>query len=300
LIHSYPTVYQIGHKAITNLFAGTVVVQEKIDGSQFSFGLIDGELQARSKGKQLILDAPEKMFTQAIAMIRAMDLHLGWVYRAEYLEKPKQNTLVYSRVPNCNLIIFDITPGLEEYLPYTEVVAEAQRIGLEVVPQFFSGAINDLEFFKSLLETESVLGGTKVEGVVVKNYSQFTQEKKVAMGKYVREDFKEENAKDWKARNPTGSDVAQSLVMRFRNVARWRKAIQHLQEQGKLEGSPRDIGLLIREVPADILKECKDEIKEELFAHFWKTIQRGVVSGLPEWYKEELLKGAFTDETQTS
>ncbi len=293
MIHSYPSVYQIGHKAIANLFDGEVVVQEKVDGSQFSFGIIDGELQARSKGQQLILDAPEKMFTRAVEVIKELPLTPNWVYRGEYLEKPKQNTIAYARIPNKHIILYDVNTGLEEYLPYESLIAEASRIGLEVVPQFYKGELKTLDSFKALLETESVLGSTKVEGVVVKNFVQFTPEKKVAMGKYVREEFKEENAKDWKARNPTGKDFLQILIMQYRTEARWRKAIQHLRDNGQLEGTPRDIALLIREVPADILKEDGDEIRDILFKHAWETIRRGVTAGLPEFYKEELLRSAF-------
>ena len=66
VINSYPKIYNIGHKYILDLFNEEVSVQEKIDGSQISFGVIDGELCARSKGKDLVLDAPEKMFNKAI------------------------------------------------------------------------------------------------------------------------------------------------------------------------------------------------------------------------------------------
>lgn len=65
-INSYPQVYAVGHRVIKDLFVGEVAVEEKIDGSQFSMGVVNGELCCRSKGKQIILDAPEKMFTKAI------------------------------------------------------------------------------------------------------------------------------------------------------------------------------------------------------------------------------------------
>ena len=71
---------------------------------------------------------------------------------------------------------------------------------------------------------------------------------------------------------------------------------QDLQERGLLEGSPRDIGALIKEVPADISKECADEIKDKLFAWAWPHIQRMTTRGLPEWYKEQLLKQQFERE----
>ncbi len=294
-INSYPTVFQIGHKAIENIFSGPVIVEEKVDGSQFSFGVIDGELQCRSKGKQLILDAPEKMFLRAVASaleIRTA-LHPGWIYRGEYLEKPKHNALAYDRVPVKHIIGFDIVTGPETYLDPEEKRAEFERIGLECVPMLYSGVVDGLAMFNSFLDRVSVLGGSKIEGVVVKNYTQFTIEKKVALGKYVSEAFKEVQSGEWRKANPTTGDVIQEIINRYRTPARWQKAAQHLRESGELTDSPKDIGALMREVPADVLRECREEITGILFGHFWKQIQRGITAGLPEWYKQELAKKAF-------
>lgn len=301
MLHSYPSIYAIGHKAIEQLFGGPVLIEEKVDGSQFSMSRNEaGELLCRSKGQQIIVSAPEGMFRKAVDAAAALDLRPGWVYRCEYLEKPKHNTLSYARVPTKHLIVFDICPALETYLSYDEMAVEADRLGLEFVPRLFEGMVDSLEMFKGFLERESVLGGVKIEGVVVKNYALFTAEKKVALGKFVSEAFKEVHAADWKERNPGGKDFVQTLIEKYRADARWQKAVQHLRDAGKLEGSPRDIGLLIREVPADILKECGGEIKDALFAHFWKDIQRGVVAGLPEWYKSELAATAFAPMIDTA
>jgi hypothetical protein len=294
-INSYPSVCALGHKMIEGIFNNPVLIEEKIDGSQFSFGILDGELQCRSKGKVMILDAPEKMFDKAIATIRdiAPALHPGWIYRGEFLAKPKHNTLAYDRIPKGYIIGFDIQTGIEEYLSPVAKRAEFERLEIECVPAFYEGMVENLSMFKDLLDTVSCLGGSKVEGVVVKNYTMFTAEKKVAMGKYVSEAFKEIHEGEWRKSNPTQSDIVQELIARYRTPARWNKAIQHLRETGKLEGSPRDIGNLILETKDDTKKECEDEIKASLFAHFWPMIQRGIIAGLPEWYKEQLLQGAF-------
>ena len=300
-IYSYPSVYAIGHKSIQGIFNNPVIVEEKIDGSQFSMGVIDGGLQCRSKGKQLLLEAPEEMFKKAVAsagVLAMLALHPNWIYRCEYLEKPKHNTLSYSRVPKSNLILFDVCTGLETYLTYKEKAAEAERIGLEVVPLLYEGKVESFEMFQSFLERESILGGTTIEGVVIKNYSLMTMEKKFACGKYVSEKFKEENQVDWKLRNPHKNDVVQELILKYHNEARWQKAIQHLKETGQVEGSPKDIGPLIKEIPADILKEAEQEIKDRLFEWCWPQIKRGVIAGFPEWYKEQLAKSAFEKDAE--
>ncbi len=300
-ISSYPSVFALGHKAIAEIFTGDVLVEEKIDGSQFFFGIIDGELQCRSKGKNLILDAPEKMFTRAVETVRSIEslLKPEYIYRGEYLEKPKHNTLAYARTPQHNIIGFDIITAPETYLSPTEKAMEFGRIGLECVPVFYSGTVDSLAMFNTFLERESVLGGTKIEGVVVKNYALFTMEKKVAMGKYVSEAFKEVHQGEWRKNNPTNSDVVQLIIAQYATIARYAKSVQHMRENGTLDGSLKDIGPLIKEVAADIFKECEDSIKQTLFDHFWKNIQRGIVAGIPEWYKQELVKQAFDHESET-
>lgn len=296
--HSYPHIFQLGHRAIRELLTVPVNVEEKIDGSQFSFAFFaDGEFVVRSKGAKMHPDAPERMFTKAVETVRSLVsiAHRGWTYRCEFLAKTKHNTLAYGRVPNNHLIVFDVNTGPEEYLPYEEKKREAERIGLECVPLLFSGSVSTIEEFRAFLSTESVLGGQKIEGVVVKPsaYNLFGEDKKCLMGKFVSEFFKEVHSREWKSSNPSQNDILNQLAVDYRSPARWQKAIQHLSESGQLEGSPRDIGKLIKEIPADIEKECAEEIKERLYQWAWPHLRRMVTSGMPEWYKEELLKKQF-------
>ena len=292
--HTYPSVYSLGHKAAADLLRGPVLVEEKIDGSQFSFGKFSDGLRARSKGQQLQIDAPEKMFAKAIKAILELPLHEGWTYRAEWLSKPKHNALAYERVPHNGLILFDINDGEESYLSRVDKETEAVRLGLEVVPVLYDGEIVEIELFRRLLERTSCLGVVKIEGVVVKNYARFGPDKKALMGKYVSEAFKEVHAKNWKSANPTGRDILTLIGQRQKTIARWDKSVQHLAEAGRLEQSPRDIGLLFKEVPADVLRECAGDIKDELFKWAWPHIQRQVTAGLAEWYKDKLLEKQFT------
>lgn len=299
--HSYPSIFAIGHRALAELLLDPVIVEEKIDGSQFSFALLDhddGErvLHCRSKGAQLNVVAPEKMFTEAVEVAKSLPLTPGWTYRAEYLKKPKHNTLAYDRVPTKHLMVFDINTGHEEYMPYALKVAECARLGLETVPLVFEGVIENVEHFRSMLDRDSALGGQKIEGVVVKNYQRFGPDKKVLMGKFVSEAFKEVHAGEWKSANPTRSDVVELLVATLRTPARWHKAVQHLRERGELQNSPRDIGLLIKETQIDIEKECLDLITMKLTEWALPKILRGAIAGLPEWYKNELLKKQFNKE----
>ena len=294
--HSYPSVFALGHRAVADILLDEVIVEEKVDGSQFSFGLFEDGYRARSKGAQLNLIAPDSMFKRGCEIVQGLPLTLGWTYRCEYLVKPKHNVMAYARIPAQHLILFDINIGHEDYLPWEAKAQEAERLGIEVVPRLFHGRLERIEMLRDLLETVSILGGQKIEGVVVKNYARFTVDKKAMMGKFVSEAFKEVHAAEWKSANPTQGDILQRLAEHYRTPARWQKAYQHLRESGQIEDSPRDIGLLMREVPPDVEKECEAEIKDKLYQWAWPHIRRGLTRGLPEWYKERLLERQFTGD----
>lgn len=293
MITSYPGIYSIGHRFINNLFIGNVVVEEKVDGSQFSFiKLDDGTLRFRSRGQEVhIGDAG--MFSKAVEQVieRKHLLTYGWTYRAEYLQKSKHNCLAYNRIPAGHLVIFDIMVSEgENYLWPEPKRREAERCGFETVPLFYFGPGIDVvpcslsEYFHK----DSFLGGVKIEGVIVKNYDQFGPDKKILIGKFVSPAFKEKHQHTFRVDNPTKKDVEQALTVELRAEARWRKAVQHLREAGKITDTPADIGPILAEIKADVFKEEGDYIKEQLFKHAWPSIARGITYGFPEWYKNEI------------
>lgn len=295
---SYPKILTLGHAGLVGLLDDPVVVEEKVDGSQFSFCMgEDGQIRFRSKGATIHPDAPDKMFANGVRAIREIAdmLTPGWTYRGEYLRAPKHNALAYDRIPTRHVILFDVCTGKECYLGHDEKRVEAQRLGLECVPAMFSGVVSDIAAFRAFLETTSVLGGQKVEGVVVKQASvtRFGRDGKALIGKFVSDAFKEVHAKAWKDSNPGPNDIINFLGEKYRSQARWQKAAQRMAEAGTLEGSPRDIGPMLKLVGPDIREECEDEIKDALFRWAWPHIQRMAVRGLPEWWKEQLLARQF-------
>ena len=233
------------------------------------------------KGVQAVLDLKD-------------ELHDGWTYRGEFLMKPKHNTLAYNRVPEKNVVIFDIEKAPNDFLAPTQRKEEALRLGFDVVPVYYTGMIDHMDQLKIFLDNTSILGGP-IEGIVIKPKSQmlFGIDKKLIMAKFVREDFKEKHEGEWKKSNPGRKDIVTEIIETYRTPQRWNKAVQHLREAGELEGSPRDIGKLMKEVPQDVLKECAEEIKEKLFNYFWRKISRALTSGLPDWYKQKLAEDAF-------
>lgn len=300
---SYPKVYNLGHRAVKEVLDGYVLVQEKVDGSQISFGKFLDEngayyLRVRSKGAELNILAPEGMFKAGVETIQSLFdlLTPGWTYRGEYLAKPKHNALAYDRVPEKHIILFDISVGDQEYAVPEVLFDEGRRLGLEVVPTVYMGRVSDIEQFRGFLDRTSILGGQKIEGVVVKNYSRFTPDGKAMFGKFVSEAYKEVHRGEWRESNPNQKDILERLIAMYRTPARWNKGIQHLREAGLLKDEPKDIGLLIPEIPNDLLIEEGEAIKEALMKWAWPHIRRGVMAGFPEYYKDELLKRQFENE----
>lgn len=298
--HSYPKIWAMGHGAIQELLFDEVVIEEKLDGSQFSFGKFGNQLKCKSRNQEIDPETlnHSEMFKQGVDTAKELFplLKDGWTYRGEYFQKPKQNLLAYNRAPHKHLILFDINTGEEIYLSREEKEEEAGRLGLEIVPAFYKGKVTDVKQFYSLLETESFLGGQKIEGIVVKNYNRFGKDKKVLMGKYVSESFKENNQKNWRKSSVYQSDILTILNGKYKTTARWEKAVQRLREAGNLEESPTDIGPLIQEIIKDVKVECTDEIMKDLFEWAWPKLSRTLSHGMPEWYKQKLLEKQFTNE----
>lgn len=306
-IHDYGQVYQLGHREVRPLFTGEVLIEEKIDGSSFGFGLTsntDGQILMRSKGAQIFVNnegkGTQKMFQHAVDTVLSLREKLipGYQYYGEYLQSPKHNVLKYNRIPEKHIIIFDI--AMDEYqnfLSYEDKKIEANRLGLEIVPLVFQGVIEEPSALFKLLERESILGGPKIEGIVIKNYSQFDCAKKFLKAKFVSEAFKEVHGTEFRAANPSKGEFITTLTQSLTTEARWLKALQHLKEAGTLTNTPKDIGNLIIEVQNDIGKEEEENIKSKLWDYYKRQILSGTIKGLPEWYKKKLAVESFEEQT---
>ncbi len=299
MIKAFPKIFAIGTDYIKDIFNSEVEITEKVDGSQFDFGKIDGVLYMRSKGAQLYAENPDKMFSKAVDYIVSIQDKIpdNFIFFCEYLKNPKHNILTYGRVPKNNLILFGVANTSEKFNAEWDLLkVYADTFDIEVVPLIYRGEIKVAENIKDLLETESVLGGVKIEGIVVKNYKNAFllggQPIPLMAGKYVSEAFKETHREKWGSEF-TSRGKWQTFKDSFCTEARWHKAVQHLKEKGALENSPRDIGKLIAEIKTDISDEEKEEIKTFLWKEFGEEILRGASKGFPEWYKNKLLENSF-------
>ena len=298
MIKAYPKIFTIGQDYIKDIFNEDVEVTEKIDGSQIAWAKIDETLYVRSKGQMLYIENAEKMFAAGIEYLHSIKDKMPdrIVCYGEYLQKPKHNALAYSRIPKNNIILFGMI-GTDD-LVQENIDPYAELLDLERVPVLYRGKINTIEHLLSFFDRESILGGSKIEGVVVKNFfRRFLlggQPMPLMAGKVVSEAFKETHREKW-GQN-TGKGQFETFKESFRTEARWQKAIQHLQERGQLENAPKDIGALVKEVQQDILTEETESIKNWLFKEFKPEILRKSTAGLPEYYKKKLMERSLEHE----
>lgn len=285
-IPGYGKVYNLGKPEVEGILDGPVVVQEKLDGSQFSFGMLpDGALACRSKSAHIDIDDPPAMFRPAVETVldawRRGVLYDSVVYRGEAFRGPKHNHLTYARAPRGGLVLFDVAPGLS-------IDGQADRIGCEAVAHVAGPAVVSRTTLESFMDRESQLGGPKVEGLVVKSLAKTDPHTgQRLMAKLVSEAFRESKARPKPTTDP--KDILATLGGTYATEARWRKAEQHLAEAGRLTGTMRDMPLLIDEVTRDVLDEESESIRDALLA--WALEQRlgrRFVAGLAEWYRSRI------------
>ena len=297
----YSKVFTLGEEPIKEILEGKIIVEEKTDGSLFRIYIDNNQMFFGSKSVDFIEIPPDKMFLMIVDKskenLKSIDFknHVVTIF-GEYIMKPRHNTLCYEKTPKNNLVVFDINLD-GNWLDYENKKNYAELLGFDVAPLLFRGEGKKLtkEKIEELLKIQSFLGKTTIEGIVIKNYERpYNLIKypylngKFMVGKYVNEEFKELNKENWKQ---IKKGVVETLIESLRNENRWKKSLQHLKEQGKLENSPRDIADIIREVIKDVEEEEGENIKNLLFEHYWREIKTGMVKGLPEWYKKQLAFG---------
>lgn len=292
---SFPKIHSLGTKHVRDIFMEPVEITEKLDGSQFGFGIVGGELVIRSKGAVINQSNPENLFNEGVAYIKSIEglLPNNMFFYGEYFKKPKHNTICYDRIPKHHIALFGVLNLPDMFNSnYMDLKRWADLFDIEPIPLLFSGIVKDKEYLNSLMNFTSVLGGARVEGIVVKNYQRSIVINQdyilpITCAKLVSEEFKEVHRGRWKAEETKGGKLEQ-FYNSFRTPARWAKAVQHLKERGELTDTPKDIGALFKEVSIDIEAEEKEFIMEHLYLMFRKDLMKHATHGMPEWYKEQI------------
>ena len=302
MIRAYPKIFHIGSDFIKDIFQDEVEITSKIDGSQWSFGKVEGILYMRSKGCIQYAEKHDNLFNEVVDYVISIQDRIpdNTIFYGEYLKKPKHNSLKYDRIPKNHLALFGVcTPNQKFTSEYEKLAEYAKLLDIDVVPLVYKGKINSSEELIKMLDEEEYLGGCKREDIVVKNYNRpfllGGQPIPLMSGKYVSEAFKEVHRKTWNKEN-TGKGKWDTFKEGYKTEARWNKAIQHYKEKGLYTGTPKDIGPLLKEIQEDIKEEEKEVIKNFLWKEFGQEVLRTACSGFPEYFKMKIMKETFNEE----
>lgn len=305
----YPKVLALGSYGTERALLGPVFLQEKVDGSQFRFWTdLANEIHFGSHRREIHRGENIGMFKEAIEYVDSIagpikDFGPSTFYFCEYLRKPKMNCIKYAKTPTNYLVIFDAYK--EYHWANRAMLCElADRFNIDVIPELKFGN-SSVDEIKELFKADSYLGGDKIEGVVIKNYTEDIMvggQLRPLFAKCVRPEFKEQNSGEHVKERATLED----FLGGFRSDARWEKAIQCFLEEGKLTNSPKDIGPLIMQIHKDISEEEKDNIGHYLYRHFIQQVLRRATAGFADWYKDRLvarldhLNKIFAEDTNAS
>ena len=278
--------------------ASMLWIQEKLNGSQFTFELSTdhSEVLCYNKGRRLTLD--DALFYKAIRAVNLESVRSrlapGAIYDGECIQSLNPNGTQYGRMPRHYVILYDIRTADNKRLTPTEVVEESGRIGFESVPVIqrlgalggASSSYMDLNHSVMYMDVHTALDvtiaamedgkivsclGGKPEGVVIKpGY------RKLVCPCY-REASKTRRTKPIKA---TQSAILEWIAERYDVPGRFAKAQSHLRDNAKLAGVvgedtttsspiiPVTLLALQEELDTDLAKEWKHEICELLRMEF--------------------------------
>lgn len=294
-MRNYGKIARLGmDRSHKDMLGKTVRVEEKIDGSQFSFMLgLDGQPYCRSRNNSLAAGQGGQ-FSGAVAYVHSIEDKLlpGFVYRGECVSRARHNKITYDRVPTGNIVLWSVESrelvsdetletGGYFNLIYHDPHDFAERLGLEAVPVIATLELDEFALLDKFIEGPSMLGGQR-EGIVVKCGG--------LKAKLVSPAFTEVVVK--KRVTASDEEFLRELGTRYAPNPRRDKAVAYLRDSGELKGSMADIGPIIKRINQDVLEECTDQIKAELFAKYWKFISKGINEGVATWYVD-LLKDVY-------
>ena len=215
----YPKVLSLGQPLIVDIFNDPVEISEKIDGSQVRINLTESHVQCGSKNVNI---ADEKMFTIAHEQADRIWKDRAWcvfgddvTLFCEFLNKEKHNVLKYNHICRNNLYLFGgMCNG--RHLRTQELIELANELDIEP-PNILASEIkiDNQDDLNEYLKIQSVLGGTLLEGIVIKNYHGTYPALLVStqiftnyplVGKLVRTDFKERLNKEWGSKEKEGTN----------------------------------------------------------------------------------------------
>lgn len=252
----YPKVKTLGSKENVGIWAGKVYVEEKIDGANFRFGILDDVFRIGSRNVDLTNVNPKdypKRFRPAImyAMEIKDNLEPNMIYFAE-ATIPHSIQYDFSKMPP--IIGFDIYDAVKcRFLNYDEKIKLFEKADIEVVP--LVKVLNDMptkDELENIIPMSKFYDGS-AEGVVFKNYEA------QIFAKLVSEKFKEVRKDVFGRTKKEMKDDTVKFVEYAFSPARIEKKIYELMDEGYT-------------LDMRMMKSLIDRVVEDAFIEEGKTL----------------------------
>lgn len=307
-MYKYPKILHIGAPLVKTVFDNEVEISEKVDGSQCRIELTKEYVVVGSKNQGI---ADQGMFAIAHDQGKRIWEETKWdalgddvTLFCEFLKSPKHNTILYDRVPKNNLYLFGAMIN-GDHMVTGSLIEMADVFGIDPPNIIHNGHVESAEELKEFMTHQSYLGGSIVEGVVIKNYNRTYDPLMVhsqefigypMCAKYVREDFKAANMKQWNTVNRrTGVDA---VVDKFFVGDRFNKTVQHLNDEGKISYTKSDLKYLIPEFFNDLMDEKKEAIISMIMGDVFKTIKKRANGYVVKSWVDHLTERQFDHEDE--
>jgi len=255
-IPRYPKIRRLGHKRTKGILDDPddeIVIQEKVDGSNFRFWR-EGDTICFGSRRVNHLERKEDngewkpVMDYILSKVKPEALREDYVYVGEFF-RPHTIEYAWDRVPVfVGYDLLDKETG--EVVDYDFAFAEFYRLNIPFVATLYRGKASKISdrLIEELKQRESCYGDTTPEGVVVKNYT------KKIFAKSVNSQFLEDFKKKFGDKRQPKMTVERKVVERFITPARVRKVVQRCHEEKGSVGA-EDIPQILRETVNDMLEE---------------------------------------------
>lgn len=271
-----------------------IVVQEKIDGANFSIRYDESDGTVKSFSRRKILDPLNNLrgaweWSQTLDPAKVRDVLGGNLIL--FMEWMVPHSVNYPQERYKNAYCYDIYDAeTQEYMPQEFVKEKVEQLGLTYVPVFYDGEFISWEHLMEFVgKTE--LGGDYGEGIVVKNQTRLNDPntRLPFYTKIVADKFCETKAHrasktvdpDQLAERERVQEVTNSIV----TEARVRKMLHKLVDDGVIpvDWNEQNMSVIAKNMSKNIYYDCVKEEPEtvaeagELFGKFAASTSMRIV-----------------------
>jgi len=266
----YPHVERLGSEGVEGITAGECYIFPKIDGTNASVWLEEGELYAGSRSRKLSHEEDNVGFYRYVMSAFGHKLydcfwtHDGWTLYGEWLVPHSLKT--YREDAWRKFYIFDVYDRYEEkFISYAEYAPALGEHDLDCIPPLETVTNPSLNHLQRIMMRNTYLiedGKGAGEGIVIKRYGYKNRYGRTTWAKLVRNKFKEEN------RSVSMSPIEHKIALAFITQGRVDKIVAKMKAE-------KDVPLRTR-VP-------------ELFGRVWHELIQDEMWNILKKYKQSTI-----------